>query len=160
MAGVIFHRGNTLSLLYRGVSKQKDLALNGQLFPNRNKSQIVPLYDGKIRYDGTFTYGESEDNAARAQQIETSLYDGCFISTTKKASLAVVFATSKFSEEGWVYILDPNLFEKYGIVSREFPDPLYPAEFEVSIRAVDCGAIPPQVIVEKYEVDSSGNKKI
>ena len=149
-----------MSFLYRGVSKQKDSTLNGQLVPKGSKSEITPLYDGKIRYDGTFTYGESEDNAARAQQIETSLYDGCFISTTKKDSLAVFFATSDYSDEGWVYVLDPSLFDKYGIVSKEFPDQLYPNEFEVSIRASDCGVIPPQVIVEKYEVDSFGNKKI
>ena len=149
-----------MSFLYRGVSNRKNTALSGLLLPNGNKSKIVPLHDGKIKYDGTFTHGESEDNAARAQQIETSLYDGCFISTTKKASLAVIFATSNFSEEGWVYVLDSNLFEKYGIVSKEFPDPIYPEEYEVSIRASDCGAIPPQVIVEKYEVDSSGNKKV
>ena len=145
--------------LYRGVSKKKDSKLNGCLCPRGNQSKVTSLYDGNIRCDGTFTYGESEDNAVRAQQINTGLYNGCFVSTTKDAKRAACFATSEYSEQGWVYVLNPNLFDKYGVISKEFPDPLYPDEQEVSIRASDCGPIPKEVIVEKYEVDINGIKK-
>lgn len=148
-----------MNLLYRGVSKKLDTRLNGLLVPKGSKAKVVPRYDGKITYDETFTYGESEDNTVRGQHIETSLYGGCYISTTKKVELAVLFATHKFSEDGWVYVLDSSLFDKFGVTSKEFPDPLYPDEFEVSIRASDCGHIPSEVIVNKYEVNSNGETK-
>jgi len=148
-----------MTFIYRGVSKKKDSMLNGQLKPRGNQPSIVPLHDGKIKYDGTFTHGESENNAVRAHHIETGLYDGCFVSTTKDVSRAAFFATSRCSEEGWIYVLDPSIFEKYGVISKEFPDPLYPDEQEVSIRSSDFGSIPTDVIVEKYEVDINGNKK-
>ena len=147
-----------MTFLYRGVSKKKDSTLNGQLSPNGSQPQITPLHDGKIKYDGTFTYGESEDNAVRAHHIETGLYGGCFVSATKNETRAAFFATSNYSEQGWVYVLDPSLFKKYGVNSKEFPDSLYPDEEEISIRAADCGPITPEVIVEKYEVDCNVNK--
>jgi len=138
------------------VSKKKDSILNGQLSPSGSQPKVTPLHDGKIKYDGRFTYGESEDNAVRAQHIETGLYDGCYVSTTKDATRAAFFATSSYTEQGWVYVLDPSLFEKYGVTSKDLPDPLYPNEQEISIRASDCGPIPTEVIVEKYEVDING----
>lgn len=57
-------------------------------------------------------------------------------------------------------MLDESLFEQYGIVAKEFPDSQYPNEKEVSIRAADNKAIPNQVVIEKYEVDASGFRKI
>lgn len=147
-----------MTFLYRGVSKVKDSDLDGKLFPKGSKSKVAALHDGKIKYDGTFTYGESEDNGVRAHQIETGLYDGCFVSTTKNEQAAIHFATSNFSEPGWVYIIDPCVFEEWGVKRREFTDPLYPEEKEVSIRSGDCGAIPAGVIVMKYEVDTNGKR--
>ncbi len=70
-------------LLYRGVSKRMDASSNGELIPKGSNSEITARHDGKIRYDGAFTYEKSENNAARAQHIESGLYDNCFISTTK-----------------------------------------------------------------------------
>jgi len=146
-------------LLYRGVSKRMDSMLNGELKPKGSKSEVTALHDGKIRYDDTFTHGETEDNAARAQHIETGLYDNCFVSTTKDEKMAALFATNKHTEPGWVYVINSSIFMKHNIVSKEFPDPLYPDEIEVSIRAADCGNIPSGVVVEKYEVDSDGKRK-
>ncbi len=148
-----------MSMLYRGVSKRKDSSLKGQLIPSGQRSEVAGRHDGRINYDGKFNYGQSENNAARAQQIETGLYGGCFISTTKDEKEAILFATCKFTEPGWVYVIDSSLFENYGVESIEFADPLYPDEKEVSIRSADCGPIPLDVVVDKYEVDSYGNRK-
>lgn len=145
-------------LLYRGVSKKMDSALNGKLIPKGDSSEVTARYDGKIKYDGTFTYGMSENNAARAQQIESGLYDNCFISTTKNEKMAILFATNKFTEPGFVYVLDSSLFSTHHVRSKEFPDPLYPSEMEISIRDVNCGPIPNSVIISKYEVDIKGIK--
>ena len=145
-----------MSFLYRGVSKKIDFLLKGQLIPKGSQPKVISKYDGKIKYDGSFTYGESEDNAVRAHHIESGLYGGCYISTTKDKPRAAYFATSKYTEDGWVYVLDSSLFEMHGVTTKEYPDPLYPEELEVSIRASDCGPIPQSVVVEKYEVDYQG----
>jgi hypothetical protein len=148
-----------MTLLYRGVSKRVDSILNGQIKPKGYKSEVTAYHDGKIKYDGTFTHGESEDNAVRAQQIESGLYDNCFISTTKDEKTAIRFATNGYSESGWVYIIDSSIFKDCGVTSKEFPDPKYPHEMEVSIMAKDCGYIPEVVIIGKYEVNPNGTKK-
>ncbi|WP_370543321.1 hypothetical protein [Geobacter sp. OR-1] len=70
-------------------------------------------------------HGESEDNAVRAHHIESGLYGGCFVSTTRNEKMARRFATYN-EEKGWVYIIDESLFERYGVISKEFPDPQYP----------------------------------
>ena len=52
--------------------------------------------------------------------------------------------------------MDSSLFEENGVISKVFFDPQYPEEKEISIRSSDCGVIPSEVVVEKYEVDSDG----
>jgi len=148
-----------MKLLYRGVSKNLDLTLNGQIKPKGFKSKVTAYHDGKIKHDGTFTHGESENNAVRAQQIDSGLYNNCFVSTTKNLKKAIEFATTNYSEAGWIYIINSNAFKTYGVISKEFSDPLYPDEIEVSIRDKNCENIPIEVIIEKYEVDSSGKRK-
>jgi hypothetical protein len=146
-------------LLYRGVSKKIDHKREKELCPKGDQHEVSAKHDGRTKHDGKFTYGLSEDNTVRAHHIKSGLYSGCYISTTRDEKKAWEFATSKFREEGWVYVIDESLFDQYGIVAREFPDPQYPDQKEVSIRAADNGVIPYQVIIEKYEVDANGNRK-
>ena len=113
----------------------------------------------KNTYDGTFTYGETEDNAARSHQIASGLYNGCFISTTKDLEVATRFATNQYPEEGWIYVINPSLFSKFGVSSREFYNSRHPEEQEVSIKANDCMYIPENIIFERYEVRSNGTRK-
>jgi hypothetical protein len=148
-----------MSRLYRGVSKCLDLVCCGELRPKGNKHEVVARHDGKIMHDGKFTYGISESNAVRAHQIESGLYSVCYVSTTRDEHMAHIFATNNHTEEGWVYIIDESSFEQYGVIAREFSDPQYPNEKEISIRAADNKSIPHQVIIEKYEVDATGRKK-
>ncbi len=148
-----------MSRLYRGVSKNLDLKCKGELCPKGYKHEVSAKYDGKAKYNGKFSHGVSENNAVRAHHIESGLYSGCYISTTRDEHMARVFATNTHTEEGWVYVIDESLFEQYGIVAKEFPDPQYPNEKEISIRAADNGVIPHQVVIEKYEVDVTGGRK-
>lgn len=148
-----------MSYLYRGVSKRQDLKCNGDLRPKGDKHEVSAKYDGKVKHDGKFAYGISESNAVRAQHIESGLYSGCYISTTRDECMARVFATNNHTEEGWVYVIDGALFEQYDVIAKEFPDPQYPNEKEISIRAVNNGIIPKEVVIEKYEVSPNGDKK-
>ena len=149
----------TMTFLYRGVSKQLDLDRKGLLTPLGSYSEVAARYDGKMRYDGTFVYGVSRSNAVRAHHIESGLYDGCFVSTTRNREKAIYFATTGYTESGWIYVIDPDLFNKYEVESEKFSDPKYPTEEEISICAKDCQHIPKDVIIEKYEVDENGKRK-
>ncbi len=114
-------------LLYRGVSKELDILNKGKLIPRGEKPELAAKHDGRIKHDGTFTYGITEENAVNAHHIETGLYDGCYISTTKNETTAIQFATKMYSKHGLV-VLDSSLFSKYGIVSIKSNKPLYPGE--------------------------------
>jgi len=114
--------------------------------------------DGKFKYDGTFHYGYSINNTARAHQIESGLYNGCFVSTTKSEAIAIRFATKNFTEPGWIYVIDETLLIDHNVISLEFYDPLYPDELEVSLAASNNGALPEKIIIEKFEVKPCGAK--
>jgi hypothetical protein len=144
-------------LLYRGVSKKMDADLKGKLLPKGTKAKVAARHDRRVQHDGKFSFGESEDNAVRAQHIKSGLYEGCYISTTKSEDEARRFATSDFTEPGWVYVINSELFEKHDVKSKEFDDHLVPHEREVTIRARNCGAIPKEVIIKKYAVASNGS---
>lgn len=146
-------------MLYRGVRLEMHRALEGRISPRGDQIEVVPRYDGTWSYDGTFTYGYSEDNAARAHHIENGKWGGCFVSTTRNYEVAKYFATTDaqgLSCQGVVYFIDDSLFDLHGVVSKSFDDPLYPEEEEVSIRASDAGDIPTSVIVDIREVGCPG----
>jgi len=147
-----------MALLYRGVSKELDLKNLGQLKPKGKKNKEMARYDGKISANGHFTYGPSEHNAVRAHHIETGLYDGCYVSTTRYENIAKCFATNRYKKEGWIYIIDESLLEQYGVRAIEFPNPEFPDQMEVTLRASNNRNIPLKVCIEKYKVDSKGKK--
>lgn len=51
-----------------------------------------------------------------------------------------------------MYVLDSELFEKYNIIMKKLENEFYPDEKEVSIREINGGSIPSEVIVEKVLV--------
>ncbi|MDD5242456.1 MAG: hypothetical protein PHU49_00420 [Syntrophorhabdaceae bacterium] len=148
-----------MGYLYRGVSKKLDLENNGELRPKGNQHEVAARHDGKIRYNGRFTYGVSENNAVRAHHIESGLYNTCYVSTTKNKKKAICFATTGLTEEGWVYVIDESLLKQNDIVAKEDTDPQYPIEKEVTLRSLDNGNLSFKIVIEKYEVDSSGKRK-
>lgn len=133
------------------MSKSIDKDLNGKLMPKGDKAKTTVKYGAGFLY-GQVQYGESENNAIRAHQKKTGMYDGCYISATRSFDKAKHFATTGNTEDGYVYILDEDLFEKYRVSSFELDHPEFPDEEEVSLRAKDCREIPQEVIVDKIEI--------
>lgn len=147
-------------MLYRGINKQADEANAGCLSPKGNSVDVVPKTDGKWKLDGTFKYGSCESNTVRAHHIESGLYGGCGISTSRSEQIAIHFATRERTEDGYVYVIDEELLEEAGVVAYEFPDPLYRDEQEVTLIEKSGGSLPESVIVEKYEVGSDGKRTL
>lgn len=145
-------------MLYRGINKQTDETNAGRLLPKGASVEVVPKLDGKWKLDGKFKYGPCESNTARAHQIESGLYGGCGISTSRSEQIAIRFATTERTEDGYVYVIDEELLEGAGVIAYEFPDPLYPHEREVTLIEKSGGSLPESVIVEKYAVGSDGNR--
>lgn len=143
-------------MLYRGMRLVRHIASEGRIIPSGRAKEVVPRFDGTWCLDGTFTLGHSEDNAARAHHIENGKWGGCFVSTSRNREVAKYFATTDEhgrKYKGVVYHIDESLFDQFGVVSREFGDPLYPEEQEVSIRAEDGEEIPLEVVVRVEEVN-------
>jgi hypothetical protein len=142
------------------VSRKLDEHNNGALRPNGNKSRVSMYYGDKdLKYDGKFTHGESENNAARVHQVESGMREGCFVSTTRNCEIAEFFATSDSCGsrmDGYVYVIDEEKLDEFGVKAWEFKDAEHPEHFEVSLRAHDNGDLPIEVILEKYEVPGSG----
>lgn len=145
-------------MLYRGINKQADEANSGCLLPKGNSVEVVPKVDGKWKLDGKFKCGPCESNTARAHQIDSGLYGGCGISTSRSEPMAIRFATTDYTEDGYVYVIDEKLLEGANVVAYEFPDPLNPHEQEVTLIEKSGGSLPEVVIVEKYAVSSDGKR--
>ncbi|SLM30786.1 conserved hypothetical protein [Desulfamplus magnetovallimortis] len=145
--------------LYRGVSKQLDAICKGKLRPKGDKSEVTMRYgDKKLRHDAKFTHGKSENNAARSHQIESGMRSDCFISTTRNPKIAEKFATTdqnKNATDGYVYVIDEDKLQEYGVKAFEFDDPEYPEEKEVSLRTKDNGTMPEELVIEKFKVKAS-----
>ena len=142
--------------LYRGGCLAYDEFNQGELKPKGNKSEVAPRCDGKWKLNGKFKIGETEGNAARAHQMESGLYGGCFVSFTRCRVVAEHYATTDSSKNerspGYVYVVDEELLEKYGVTAIELPDPEVPSNKEVSLRAKDGGNLPHAIIIEKFKV--------
>lgn len=144
-------------MLYRGVSKEIHDALEGRLIPKGQNVQVVMTrgdYAKGIEFtrgesvDGRFTRIPSEQNTIRAHHLVSGLHDGAFLSTTTSIELARHFATSGGKSEGYIYVIDPSLFDANNVIARQDPNPKYPQEFEVSIRAIDGGEISKDIVVK------------
>ncbi|MCS6160726.1 enterotoxin A family protein [Shewanella baltica] len=144
-------------MLYRGVSKEMHDALEGRLIPKGHNVQVVMTrsdYVNGVKFtrgesvNGRFTRILSEKNAIRAHHLESGFHDGAFLSTTRSIELARQFATNGGKGEGYIYVIDPALFEANNVIARQDPEPKYPNEFEVSIRDKDGGEISKGIVIE------------
>lgn len=143
-------------MLYRGVNKIDDARNGGEIVAKGTDSEAAILMDGRCLFDGSFKMGPCQTNTARAHQIEGGLYGGAGISTTRAEREAVRFATSGFTEEGFVYVLNEEHLESAGVAVHEFDDPLYPHEQEVTLIVSGGGPLPAALVIEKYEVSFEG----
>lgn len=147
-------------MLYRGVSKKMHEEMEGRLVPKGNDVQTVMTrsdFEAGVVFtrgddpEGRFTRTHSEQNTIRAHHLKSGFHDGSFISTTTDIDLARTFATNNGREEGYIYVIAPELFDKHKVVARKDPKPKYPSEYEVSIRAEDGGEIPKGIIVNTIQ---------
>lgn len=143
---------NKYKFLYHGVSKAMDAKNQGEIRPKGSTSKVIAKHDGKIRCDGKFTYGYSEANAARAQQIDGSPYDPKAISTSTSEAIAKHFATTGNTEDGFIYVIDAKRLAEEGIVAFDFANPEHPHEQEVTLVLQSQSCIPSALIIKKYEV--------
>lgn len=142
--------------LYRGICKSDDEKNNGKVLSKGSVKAVAALADGHIKADGTFVAGPCISNTARAHQIESGLYGAAGISTSRDERVAIKFATSNYTESGYVYVIDASRLAAEDVSSLEFPDPVEPAEQEVTLILHDAEYLPSCVIIEKYEVNCEG----
>jgi len=143
-----------MNKLYRGVSKCDYADNNGKVLPKGSVKKVVMKYGGRgIRYDGKFTYGPSENNTARSHQIDSGMHGGCGISTTRDKIIAESFATTNGIMDGFVYVIDESKLDGLNIEKYEFSDAENLHEKEVTLITGDCGELPSEVIIDKYEVN-------
>ncbi|EGR2840724.1 hypothetical protein DU977_19110, partial [Vibrio cholerae] len=131
----------------------------GKLIPKGNNIEIVmtrsdhkPQDGVEFLRDGRFRRGPSEINTLRAHQMKSGMHEGAFLSTSGSLTVATMFATTNGTKPGVVYKIDPDLFEQFGVVARKDPEPKYADEAEVSIRSVNGGEIPSEVIVDVINI--------
>ncbi|MGP4119163.1 hypothetical protein ACT3N8_05030 [Psychrobacter aquimaris] len=142
-----------MAIIYRGVCIQDDLRNDGKLRPKGSNIKVHIKYDGRFKYDSGVTYGESEINTVSAHQKQSGLYEGCLVSFTHDFEVAKRFATTEYTEKGYIYEVDTDLLEKNKVLEIK---PLVienPDEKEISLRAEDGGDLPSTIVVDKYIVD-------
>ncbi|GAA5013024.1 hypothetical protein GCM10025794_01220 [Massilia kyonggiensis] len=79
--------------------------------------EVVALFDGRWKADGTIVAGPTQSNTARAHQLDTGLYGGCGVSTSRLESVAIKFATGDGIEDGFVYVIDEMKLAEAGIAA-------------------------------------------
>ncbi len=140
-------------MLYRGVSMEMDNKNGGRILAKGSSHAVTPRLDGKWTFDGKFNFGPSESNTARAHQIESGLYGGSGVSTSRSEKVAIDFATRKGTKRGYVYVIDEDQLEARGIATYEFSNPQHPEQHEVTLILKHSLELPEQVILKKYEVN-------
>jgi len=147
--------------LYRGVSKELDNKLGGKIIGRGNKEELTMLI-GKYSdiHIGNFIIGADKKNTARLQHIQNGLENGCAISSSKSLKVAKEFATNHYSTDGYVYIFDREILEKYSVELIDLDEPLHPYEVEITLIVPNCKELPKEAIIDKFEVLKSDNKMI
>jgi len=149
-------------VLYRGVSEQMDKANNGEISSSGTKVEIPLHWDDPnvFRWDDQdlpCTAGSSEQAMLKHHQSDNSNEKSGWISTTKSIVVAKRFATTSGMFDGWVYELEADLFDEYGVIMQPiFHYPDNEGEEEISIRVKESGPIPQPVITNKFKVLASG----
>ena len=141
-------------MLYRGECRSTHHSNNGKIFPKNvnGEKEVVAVLDGNFCLDGRFSLGPTEENRVAAHHIETGMYGGCSVSTTRCYDEAKKFALAG-DDHGVIYSIDDDNFEQFGVVAIAPENPGTPDEQEVTIRASDGGAIPAELIVRVDFVD-------
>lgn len=150
----------TRQYLYRGVSEELDLRLEGKLIP---KIQGPFVYEWtcdttEFTWDNTtVTIGPSEANAVHWHQASQRGYPTSGISTTPYKEKAHLYAKGPTgNKSGYIYTIDRNKLVENGIrefiVSEYVTHPAIPEDEEVILVADGEWEIPAEVILKKENV--------
>lgn len=137
------------SFLYRGVSLIDDEKNEGRIFPKGKYQQIEgQCGDPWVECGEGIECGASNNNAIIAHRFDSEVSNTSYISTSKSFGVAKKFATTGNLVEGYVYTLNVNMFDKYGV----FPYEIYYSDEDEVTLSLSTDFIPEQVIVEKQLV--------
>jgi hypothetical protein len=75
-----------------------------------------------------------------------------YVSTSRSKNIAEKFATSDNTEEGYVYVIDEEKLTLYQVVKHEIKHHTNIHEHEVLLKSKESGALPEEIISEKYSV--------
>lgn len=144
--------------LFRGVNADIHHQNEGRIIPKAlGKPFKSHAYWGGAYWGDGSVYGESERNTVIQHQRDSSKYETSGISTTPIFENACRYAThdEKYST-GYVYKIDPSLFEKYEVTSHVVEEhatqPAIPGDKEVILVAKDFGLLPREIVVEVLEI--------
>ncbi|NWF33138.1 hypothetical protein HH110_08775 [Stenotrophomonas sp. SAM-B] len=149
-----------MALLYRGVSKVLDSQNGGKLLPRGTKSEVAILADGEFLADGTFFASSTVENAARLHRKISGSHGGSYVSFTTDREVALQFATNRFSESGWIYVVDDQLLSAHDVIAWVGEDAEWAEEAEVSLSTKDGKVLPAGIVVDRYEVDRKGRRLV
>jgi hypothetical protein len=146
------------TLLYRGVSEELHVKLNGELRPKKcHIFSSSPKWDIS-QWDKVY-WEESERNAVIEHQQNQVGYPTSGISTTPHIERAKFYAThgGKYST-GYIYVIDRAQCEELGIkvfiVNEVVPLPSVVIDDEVILVAKDFGVLPHSIIIEILKIDA------
>jgi hypothetical protein len=145
-------KGVSMAKVYRGVSIELYKELKGKIAPKGTLSELGSKWGAFVW--GRETWGSSKTNAVlEHQNSEGDDIKLCYVSTSESFDQACYFATSGNMSNGVVFVLDRELFDKYGVEVIPILEAENEHEQEVTIKAADGGYIPHSVIIGAIAVN-------
>ena len=140
--------------LFRGENRALYEANGGRLAPKTvgQPFKADAYFGADIYFGDGHVYGESERNAVIQHQRDSSKHPTSGVSTTPIYENAKSYAThcGKYTE-GYVFKIDTELLEKYGVTSHEVEQhavkPKIPGDKEVILVSSVFGVLPEEIVV-------------
>lgn len=145
-----------MTLAYRGVSRAYDLDTEGGLRACGKENTLeFHAGDTSICAGDEWYISKCGFNALRAHSMNSREYPTSLVSFTTSRAVAVKFATSNGSTNGWIYTIDLDKVAANSIrvVSAETTC-FHPEEKEIYLDLIDHTSLPTSLIVSKIEVSS------
>ena len=129
-------------LLYRGINQQQyELLLDTQILkPKGDEFAMVHVADGTFKYDGSTTYGKSQQNSNAGHQMDSDRFKTAGISTTPLWHRAIFYALNGLrNNHGYILFFEKSILSSNGIelfIVKDFiPAPKIPDDDEVILRS-------------------------
>ena len=122
-----------------------DLISSKLLRPKGYEFELIVYHDGTFRFDGSVTYGKSEQNAIAGHQVDSNKFKTSGISTTPHISRAKYYALNQGYSGYILYFEKKKLIEdgvQFFVVSEKIPNPKVVEDDEVIIKMKDDSSLP------------------